>query len=216
MASSGPSKPKQRRLQGSCDLCRQKKVKCDSAKMPGFRCTNCIAFDSECTHFHVTKKTTYNFGSAPIFLHEHLFSDTILGKAARWVAYPIGSNRRFKRCFNGALGTTVTATDLSVLSLPQFSIDHPNYPHPATISNAMSVTFDALSFPQAHTPTSGIQDFDSMGFNQIDALAGVPIGFEYLAGVGTYIANYEAQTPLQQATPVPGADPSSNATFRFF
>ncbi|KAF5332131.1 hypothetical protein D9611_008078 [Ephemerocybe angulata] len=207
MASSGPSKPKQRRLQGSCDLCRQKKVKCDSAKMPGFRCTNCIAFDSECTHFHVTKKTTYNFGSMgsipPL--------DPIAGSNAGADTSALIANTSF----NGALGTTVTATDLSVLSLPQFSIDHPNYPHPATISNAMSVTFDALSFPQAHTPTSGIQDFDSMGFNQIDALAGVPIGFDWPEW-GTYIANYEAQTPLQQATPVPGADPSSNATFRFF
>lgn len=63
MESNGPAKPKQRRLQGSCDLCRRKKVKCDSAKMPGFRCSNCIAFGSACTHLHVAQRTMYNFGS---------------------------------------------------------------------------------------------------------------------------------------------------------
>ncbi|KAI3616635.1 hypothetical protein WG66_011647 [Moniliophthora roreri] len=41
---------KKRRLQNACDLCRQKKVRCDSANMPGNRCSNCIAFGSECTH----------------------------------------------------------------------------------------------------------------------------------------------------------------------
>ncbi|KAF6754115.1 fungal-specific transcription factor domain-containing protein [Ephemerocybe angulata] len=55
MESNGPAKPKQRRLQGSCDLCRRKKGVCDSAKMPGFRCSNCIAFGSACTHLHVAQ-----------------------------------------------------------------------------------------------------------------------------------------------------------------
>ncbi|KAH8831597.1 hypothetical protein DL96DRAFT_1588376, partial [Flagelloscypha sp. PMI_526] len=40
---------KKRRLQGSCDMCKKKKVKCDSAMMPD-RCSNCIAFDYACTH----------------------------------------------------------------------------------------------------------------------------------------------------------------------
>ncbi|KAJ7052275.1 fungal-specific transcription factor domain-containing protein [Mycena amicta] len=33
---------KKRRLQGSCDACRRRKVKCNSAEMPNNRCTNCI------------------------------------------------------------------------------------------------------------------------------------------------------------------------------
>ncbi|KAJ7136307.1 fungal-specific transcription factor domain-containing protein [Mycena crocata] len=36
--------------QGACDICRRQKVRCDSATMPGNRCSKCIAFDSECTH----------------------------------------------------------------------------------------------------------------------------------------------------------------------
>ncbi|KAJ7741204.1 fungal-specific transcription factor domain-containing protein [Mycena maculata] len=41
---------KRRRLRGSCDICKQRKIRCDSAQMPGNRCSNCIAFNSECTH----------------------------------------------------------------------------------------------------------------------------------------------------------------------
>ncbi|KAJ7099269.1 fungal-specific transcription factor domain-containing protein [Mycena belliarum] len=41
---------KRRRLRGSCDICKQRKIKCDSAQMPGKRCSNCISFNSECTH----------------------------------------------------------------------------------------------------------------------------------------------------------------------
>ncbi|KAJ7181412.1 hypothetical protein C8R43DRAFT_1101299 [Mycena crocata] len=37
-------------IQGACDICRRQKVRCDSATMPGNRCSKCIAFDSECTH----------------------------------------------------------------------------------------------------------------------------------------------------------------------
>ncbi|KAJ7152994.1 fungal-specific transcription factor domain-containing protein [Mycena filopes] len=39
---------KRRRLRGSCDICKQRKS--DSAQMPGNKCSNCIAFNSECTH----------------------------------------------------------------------------------------------------------------------------------------------------------------------
>ncbi|KAJ6463714.1 hypothetical protein C8R47DRAFT_79586 [Mycena vitilis] len=41
---------KKRRLQGSCDRCKKKKVKCDSAEMPGNRCTNCLNSHNDCTH----------------------------------------------------------------------------------------------------------------------------------------------------------------------
>ncbi|KAJ7496528.1 fungal-specific transcription factor domain-containing protein [Mycena latifolia] len=47
---------KRRRLRGSCDICKQRKIRCDSAQMPGNRCSNCIAFNSECTH--ATKPVT--------------------------------------------------------------------------------------------------------------------------------------------------------------
>ncbi|KAJ6589038.1 fungal-specific transcription factor domain-containing protein [Mycena capillaripes] len=41
---------KRRRLRGSCDICKVRKIRCDSSQMPGNRCSNCIAFNSECTH----------------------------------------------------------------------------------------------------------------------------------------------------------------------
>ncbi|KAJ7646785.1 fungal-specific transcription factor domain-containing protein [Roridomyces roridus] len=41
---------KRRRLKGACDSCRRRKVRCDSAKMPGNICSNCISFNSPCTH----------------------------------------------------------------------------------------------------------------------------------------------------------------------
>ncbi|KAJ7123956.1 hypothetical protein C8R43DRAFT_39486 [Mycena crocata] len=47
---SATTPKKSRKLQGSCDICRRQKVRCDSATMPGNRCSKCIAFDSECTH----------------------------------------------------------------------------------------------------------------------------------------------------------------------
>ncbi|KAF9055136.1 hypothetical protein BDZ89DRAFT_1055749 [Hymenopellis radicata] len=47
---------KKRRLQGACDLCRQKKIKCDSAKMPDNKCSNCVAFNSDCTHVAALSK----------------------------------------------------------------------------------------------------------------------------------------------------------------
>ncbi|CAK5268363.1 unnamed protein product [Mycena citricolor] len=48
---------KKRRLRGSCDICKRRKIRCDSAEMPGGRCSNCIAFNSECTHDNAKRKT---------------------------------------------------------------------------------------------------------------------------------------------------------------
>ncbi|KAJ7121320.1 hypothetical protein C8R43DRAFT_1076762 [Mycena crocata] len=45
-----PEGTKKRRLRGACDICRRQKIRCDSAKMPGNRCSNCVSFNSECTH----------------------------------------------------------------------------------------------------------------------------------------------------------------------
>ncbi|KAF6764452.1 fungal-specific transcription factor domain-containing protein [Ephemerocybe angulata] len=55
-AGKEPIKVKRRRLHGACDLCRQKKIRCDSAKRPGNKCSNCVAFRSECTHLHTNQK----------------------------------------------------------------------------------------------------------------------------------------------------------------
>ncbi|KAF7298749.1 Fungal-trans domain-containing protein [Mycena indigotica] len=53
-------KTKRRRLPNACDICRRQKGKsvvtaarCDSAEMPGRRCSNCITFGSECTHAYL-------------------------------------------------------------------------------------------------------------------------------------------------------------------
>ncbi|KIY70089.1 hypothetical protein CYLTODRAFT_202121 [Cylindrobasidium torrendii FP15055 ss-10] len=54
---------KKRRLQGACDLCRRKKVKCDSATMLDNKCTNCIAQNAECTHVAARRKKSAGDGS---------------------------------------------------------------------------------------------------------------------------------------------------------
>ncbi|KAF7305959.1 Fungal-trans domain-containing protein [Mycena chlorophos] len=47
---SSTLQPKLRRLRGACDICRRQKKRCDSANMPGNKCSSCIAFNSDCTH----------------------------------------------------------------------------------------------------------------------------------------------------------------------
>ncbi|KAJ7217845.1 fungal-specific transcription factor domain-containing protein [Mycena pura] len=47
---------KKRRLQRSCDSCRRRKIRCDSASMPDGQCTNCKAFAAACTHTEPTRK----------------------------------------------------------------------------------------------------------------------------------------------------------------
>ncbi|KAJ7172847.1 hypothetical protein C8R43DRAFT_675631 [Mycena crocata] len=42
--------PKKSKAQGACDICRRQKVRCDSATMPGNRCSKCITYNSKCTH----------------------------------------------------------------------------------------------------------------------------------------------------------------------
>ncbi|KAF7347202.1 Fungal-trans domain-containing protein [Mycena venus] len=44
---------KRRRLHSSCDSCRKKKARCDSAERPGKPCTNCITARIQCTHARV-------------------------------------------------------------------------------------------------------------------------------------------------------------------
>ncbi|KAF5380606.1 hypothetical protein D9615_004588 [Tricholomella constricta] len=69
---------KRRRLQGACDICKHKKIRCDSATMPDNRCSNCMAFNSECTHNGARKRVapynppyTTHTTSKP-FLESHL------------------------------------------------------------------------------------------------------------------------------------------------
>ncbi|KAK0460067.1 fungal-specific transcription factor domain-containing protein [Desarmillaria tabescens] len=44
------SEEKKRRLPRACDMCKRKKIRCDSDQMPGKRCSNCVAFNLQCTH----------------------------------------------------------------------------------------------------------------------------------------------------------------------
>ncbi|KAJ7175176.1 fungal-specific transcription factor domain-containing protein [Mycena crocata] len=41
---------KQRRLQRACDLCRQRKSRCDGSQMLGNRCTTCVDANLDCTY----------------------------------------------------------------------------------------------------------------------------------------------------------------------
>ncbi|KIK66923.1 hypothetical protein GYMLUDRAFT_239127 [Collybiopsis luxurians FD-317 M1] len=47
---------KKRRIQRACDVCRRKKIRCDGVQMPGNQCSNCIAYNFECTYVEAAKK----------------------------------------------------------------------------------------------------------------------------------------------------------------
>ncbi|KAA1476284.1 hypothetical protein DENSPDRAFT_806964 [Dentipellis sp. KUC8613] len=47
---------KKRRVQRACDVCRRKKIRCDGGQMPGNKCSNCIAYNFECTYVEAAKK----------------------------------------------------------------------------------------------------------------------------------------------------------------
>ncbi|KAF8210525.1 fungal-specific transcription factor domain-containing protein [Mycena galopus ATCC 62051] len=56
-SNQGPQQPeKRRRLQRSCDICRKRKIRCDSANMPNGRCTSCISFNAVCLHTEPVRK----------------------------------------------------------------------------------------------------------------------------------------------------------------
>ncbi|KAJ7772686.1 putative fungal-specific transcription factor [Mycena maculata] len=52
--TSEPSR-RQRRIQGACDVCKKRKIRCDSGEMPGNRCTHCINSGLDCTHADLMK-----------------------------------------------------------------------------------------------------------------------------------------------------------------
>ncbi|KAJ7072125.1 fungal-specific transcription factor domain-containing protein [Mycena amicta] len=53
---TAPAKVKRRRLQRSCDGCRKRKIRCDSANQPDGRCSHCASFNAQCTHTEPTRK----------------------------------------------------------------------------------------------------------------------------------------------------------------
>ncbi|KAH6899489.1 fungal-specific transcription factor domain-containing protein [Coprinopsis sp. MPI-PUGE-AT-0042] len=57
--STRPNKIKRRRLQGACDVCRQRKIRCDSGSMPDNICSHCLEFGLECTHIHANQKLSF-------------------------------------------------------------------------------------------------------------------------------------------------------------
>ncbi|KAJ6596960.1 fungal-specific transcription factor domain-containing protein [Mycena vulgaris] len=54
-ASELSSKSKKRRTAGACDICKKRKIRCDSGQMPGNRCTNCLNSGLDCTHAEIMK-----------------------------------------------------------------------------------------------------------------------------------------------------------------
>ncbi|KAF5344575.1 hypothetical protein D9757_015250 [Collybiopsis confluens] len=47
---------KKRRIQRACDVCRRKKIRCDGVQMPSNQCSNCLAYNFECTYVEAAKK----------------------------------------------------------------------------------------------------------------------------------------------------------------
>ncbi|KAJ7636406.1 fungal-specific transcription factor domain-containing protein [Roridomyces roridus] len=49
-SDSSAQDAKKKKLQGACDMCYKRKVRCDSAEMPDHKCTNCTTAKIDCTH----------------------------------------------------------------------------------------------------------------------------------------------------------------------
>ncbi|KAF9021193.1 hypothetical protein BDZ89DRAFT_1019740 [Hymenopellis radicata] len=47
---------KKRRIQRACDVCRRKKIRCDGVHTTGNRCSNCVAYNFDCTYVEAAKK----------------------------------------------------------------------------------------------------------------------------------------------------------------
>ncbi|KAJ6512114.1 fungal-specific transcription factor domain-containing protein [Mycena vitilis] len=54
--SEGLPRPRKRRTQRSCDVCRHRKLRCDGYNKPDGRCSNCLAFGSPCTYEQPARK----------------------------------------------------------------------------------------------------------------------------------------------------------------
>ncbi|KAJ6502486.1 putative fungal-specific transcription factor [Mycena sanguinolenta] len=53
--SAEQPKSKKRRTPGACDVCKRRKIRCDSGSNPGNKCTTCITSGLECTHSEIMK-----------------------------------------------------------------------------------------------------------------------------------------------------------------
>ncbi|KAJ7761028.1 fungal-specific transcription factor domain-containing protein [Mycena metata] len=62
---AGAPGSKRRRLRGACDECKSRKVRCDSATQPGNICSNCVTFNSQCTHQGHAKSNNGSKKSSP-------------------------------------------------------------------------------------------------------------------------------------------------------
>ncbi|KAG6901652.1 hypothetical protein C0995_009543 [Termitomyces sp. Mi166 len=56
--NDSPQMVKKRKVQRACDICRRKKS--DGGQMPGNRCSNCIAYNFECTYVEAAKANWRN------------------------------------------------------------------------------------------------------------------------------------------------------------
>ncbi|KAJ7020005.1 fungal-specific transcription factor domain-containing protein [Mycena alexandri] len=82
---AGAPGSKRRRLRGACDICKARKIRCDSAKMPGNVCSNCVTFNSHCTHQGLAKSNSGSKKSSPglgFSSAEDLDPDAYNGKTA--------------------------------------------------------------------------------------------------------------------------------------
>ncbi|KAJ7067753.1 hypothetical protein B0H15DRAFT_152181 [Mycena belliarum] len=71
------SAKKRKRMQGSCDICRKKKIRCDSSAMPGNRCSYCITQELECTHDRLNDRKTPESGLPPPKTAQELVTNII-------------------------------------------------------------------------------------------------------------------------------------------
>ncbi|KAJ7093294.1 hypothetical protein B0H15DRAFT_155465 [Mycena belliarum] len=56
---------RRRRMQGSCDMCRKRKIRCDSSSMPGNICSHCTTQKIECTHDRLIEPKAPESGPCP-------------------------------------------------------------------------------------------------------------------------------------------------------
>ncbi|CAK5280349.1 unnamed protein product, partial [Mycena citricolor] len=68
MSRAPAERVKRRRLPGSCDACRQRKVRCDSSVMPGNICSNCMTLGIQCTRVHHDTTIEQQYGDPSMVL----------------------------------------------------------------------------------------------------------------------------------------------------
>ncbi|KAJ7644795.1 fungal-specific transcription factor domain-containing protein [Roridomyces roridus] len=142
---------KRRRLRGSCDICKQRKS--DSAQMPGGRCSNCVAFNSDTRTGAAGSKTSEaTKGRKPKSAKEHV-ADIVI----QATAYIPDTEVR-----HVLLDVARYARDLEN-RLPQ---QHQPSPAPSLSSTSTS-TDTAPASPETHTPHIKQEDEDDFDVNGI-------------------------------------------------